>query len=74
MTARSASMDARIVRSMRRTSGCSTMRLCSPAGAPGARPCLRSFAYSSAIWYARSDTDRPSRPTDSRALFIIVNM
>ena len=69
-----ASIQARCVISIRRTSGCSMIGLCSPAGAPTARPWRRSIACASACWYARSATASPCSPTDSRAVFIIVNM
>ena len=47
---RIASIVLFMVASMRFTSGWSMIADDSPAGAPGARPCLRTAAYSNACW------------------------
>ena len=63
--------------SMRRTSACSMM---GTRGAVGSfqcamfAPCLRSFAYSTALRNAVDATPRPWMPTPMRALFISLNI
>jgi hypothetical protein len=70
LSARVASIHAFWVSSIRCTSGQRTIG----TGSPAIEPWMRSFAYASACWYARSAIPTPSTPTASRALFIITNI
>ena len=73
-SARIASMFALHHSSMRRTSGC--LMIATGLGSRDAtsRNWMRSLAYSTACWYARSAIARPCTPTLKRAAFIITNM
>src|SRR5579862_2938805 len=68
-----ASVVAFIVSSIRFTSGCwmigAVFAPCTPTGLP----CSLSRDHASARWYARSATATPSRPTERRAAFIMMN-
>ncbi len=75
--ARAASVRARMLSSIRRTSAWSAMgpsRAPSPPEAASVRPCRRASAWSSAIWQAASAAPTPCAATVRRALFIMVNM
>src|SRR5207248_405612 len=64
------------LRSILRTSACSTMGICGLRGSRAAsgRPCGRVRAYSSDSWYAALAVATPFIPTIRRASFIIWNM